>query len=141
MRRTQVPAPQITHINMTSLIDVCLVLVIILLVTAPMLSVADLPVDLPQAKTREADYEKNVSISYSAAGKVAVNDAVIPPATLRETLAARLLESGEEEMLVIVRADSHVSHAEVQYLLREARAAGARRLALATRQETGGDTP
>ena len=40
-------APIITRVNVTPIIDVALVLVIILLVTAPMLSVADLPVDLP----------------------------------------------------------------------------------------------
>jgi biopolymer transport protein ExbD len=43
----------ITKVNVTPIIDVALVLVIILLVTAPMLSVADLPVNLPQAQTRE----------------------------------------------------------------------------------------
>ena len=42
----------ITKINVTPIIDVALVLVIILLVTAPLLSVADLPVDLPQARSR-----------------------------------------------------------------------------------------
>ena len=56
MRRGRIPGYQImiTKINVTPIIDVALVLVIILLVTAPMLSIADLPVDLPQARTREA---------------------------------------------------------------------------------------
>jgi len=139
--QAQPPITQITKIETTPIVAVALVLVLILLVTAPLLSVADLPVDLPQAKTREADYEKNISISYSVAGEVAVNDEIVSPGMLRETLAARLLEAGEEEMLVIVRADSHVSHAEVQHLLREARAAGARRLAIATRQATDGGAP
>ncbi len=37
----------ITRVNVTPIIDVALVLVIILLVTAPLMSVADLPVNLP----------------------------------------------------------------------------------------------
>lgn len=135
--QVQPPTPQITKIETTPIVAVALVLVLILLVTAPLLSVADLPVDLPQAQTREADYERNISVSYSAHGDVAVNDEIIAPGALRAVLAQRLQEAAEEEMLVIVRADSHVSHAEVQHLLREARAAGARRLAIATRQATG----
>ena len=56
MRRRVVPDAQpITRVNVTPIIDVALVLVIILLVTAPMLSVADLPVNLPAAHTREAE--------------------------------------------------------------------------------------
>jgi biopolymer transport protein TolR len=134
------PVPQITKIETTPIVAVALVLVLILLVTAPLLSVADLPVDLPQAHTREADYEKNISISYSTFGDVAVNDEIIPASSLRATLAQQLAEAAEDDMLVIVRADSHVSHAEVQHLLREARAAGARRLAIATRQASQGDS-
>ena len=125
----------IAQINMTSLIDVSLVLVLILLVTAPLLSVADLPVDLPQARTREAESERNVSVSYSAFGEVALDDQILPLEDLRLALAARLAEPGNQDLLVVVRADSHASYVEVEHLLREARAAGATRLAVATRQK------
>ena len=69
MRRRFVASPDlITRINVVPIIDVSLVLVIILLVTAPLLSVADLPVDLPQAQTREAEDERNLSITLVAPG-------------------------------------------------------------------------
>jgi biopolymer transport protein ExbD len=57
MRRHRVPGYHlpITKVNVVPIIDVSLVLVIILLVTAPLMTVADLPVDLPQAHTREAE--------------------------------------------------------------------------------------
>ena len=59
MIRRAVPHPEaITRVNVTPIIDVALVLVIILLVTAPMMSVADLPVDLPSARTREAEDQR-----------------------------------------------------------------------------------
>src|SRR3990172_10431459 len=67
----------ITKINVVPIIDVSLVLVIILLVTAPLLSVADLPVDLPQARTREAEDERNVSITLGTTGRIAVDDVII----------------------------------------------------------------
>ena len=111
----------ITKINVTPIIDVALVLVIILLVTAPLLSVADLPVDLPQARTREAEDERNVSITADQ---------------LRPALQARLARSGNEGVLVVVRADSGAPYSAVHQLLEVARAAGATRLAIATRQRT-----
>ena len=138
MRRRFAPRPElITRVNVTPIIDVALVLVIILLVTAPMLSVADLPVNLPQAHTREAEDERNVSVTLSSGGHVAVDDEVVDRSRLRRRLAERLHEPGNENVLVVVRADSGAPYSAVRELLADARAAGARRLAIATRQQTG----
>jgi biopolymer transport protein ExbD len=127
-------AEPITRINVTPIIDVALVLVIILLVTAPLLSNADLPVDLPQARTREADNERNVSITYTAGGQLALDDQRVPADLFRGALRAKLAEAGNDNVLVVVRADSGVPYGAVRELLDEARTAGARRLAIATRQ-------
>ena len=136
MRRRVTPAPPIiTRVNVTPIIDVALVLVIILLVTAPMLSVADLGVNLPQAHTREAEDERNVSVTLGTDGRLAVDDAVVRPDQLRARLAARLAEPGNEHVLVVIRADSSAPYAAVRRLLEDARAAGAQRLAIATRQK------
>jgi biopolymer transport protein TolR len=130
------PHPEpITRINVTPIIDVALVLVIILLVTAPMLSVADLPVDLPRARSRDAEDERNVSVTLGANGELAVDQQRIASQDLRTVLSARLSEPGNADVLVVVRADSGAPHAEVRALLNEARAAGATRLAIATRQD------
>src|SRR2546422_4880826 len=101
MRRQVAPHFMITRINVTPLIDVALVLVIILLVTAPLMSVADLPVNLPQARAREAENERNVSVTLGADGRIAVDDRVVPAALLRAALAARLAEPGNRELLVV----------------------------------------
>ena len=131
----QAPDP-ITKINVTPIIDVALVLVIILLVTAPLLSVADLPVDLPTAHSREAEDEHNVSITLGTDGALAVDDRHVTIETLRGELRARLQSAGEREVLLVVRADSGAPYAVVRHLIEEARAAGAKRLAVATRQKT-----
>jgi biopolymer transport protein TolR len=127
----------ITKVNVTPIIDVALVLVIILLVTAPLLSVADLPVDLPQAQTRESEDERNLSITLSTNGTVAIDDAIVERAALEPALRARLLSKDNENVLVVVRADSNAPYGEVRGLLDEARNAGAHRIAIATRQKTG----
>jgi biopolymer transport protein ExbD len=124
----------ITKVNVTPIIDVALVLVIILLVTAPLMSVADLPVDLPQAVTREAEDERNVSITLGSDGRLAVDEHAVRLEELRSALAARLAEIGNPDVLVVVRADSDASYDQVQELLSMAREAGAKRLAIATRQ-------
>jgi len=135
MHRRHPSSELIIKPNMTPLIDVALVLVIILLVTAPLISVADLPVDLPQARTREAEDQRNVSITLGADGRLAIDEEVVTAERLRPTLAARLAEPGNHDMLVVVRADSGAPFSDVRRLLGEARAAGASRIAIATRQK------
>jgi len=135
-RRPQRCEELITKVNVTPIIDVALVLVTILLVTAPMLSNADLPVDLPQAHTREAENERNVSVTRDAHGDLAVDDHAVGLAGLRAAIRARLDTPGNENVLVVVRADTGTPYGEVRRLLAEARAAGAKRLAVATRQST-----
>ena len=135
-RRRVVTPPPITKINVTPIIDVALVLVIILLVTAPMMSVADLPVDLPQARTREAEDERNVSVTISSDGQFAVDETTVLRERLRATLEQRLAEPGNAGVLVVVRADTGVPFVTVRHTLEDARAAGAKRLAIATRQRT-----
>jgi len=140
MRRRAVPSSElITKVNVTPIIDVALVLVIILLVTAPLLSVADVPVDLPQASTREAEDERNISITLGTDGELAIDDKRIAPPSLTSALRDRLAEPGNADVLVVVRADSGAPYSSVRDLLERARAAGAKRLAIATRQKTRDD--
>ncbi len=137
MRRRSVgDQDMITKINVTPIIDVALVLVIILLVTAPLLSVADLPVDLPQARTREAEDERNVSITLSSTGRLAVDDQVVSAEDLSSLLRGKLSKRENENVLVVVRADSGAPYEAVSRLLSQAKAAGAVRIAIATRQKT-----
>jgi biopolymer transport protein TolR len=137
MRRTWMTQPEpITKINVTPIIDVALVLVIILLVTAPMLSVADLPVNLPQARTREAEDERNVSITIGSDGALAVDERIVAADALQAALSRRLAEPGNQDVVVVVRADTNVPYASLRDVLDQARAAGAARLAIATRQKT-----
>ncbi len=136
MKRRVVPVSEpITKVNVTPIIDVALVLVIILMVTAPMMAVSNLPVDLPQARTREAERERNLSITLSRDGRIALDDEDVSADTLNTAIARRLSQPGDEDLLVVVRADASTPYAQVRALLDQARAGGARRLAIATRQK------
>ncbi|MCB1183828.1 biopolymer transporter ExbD [bacterium] len=131
-------APLLTRINVTPIIDVALVLVIILLVTAPMLSVADLEVDLPQARTRDLEETGYVAITVGSDGQVAVDDQVLDgPDQIAPVLRNRRALSATGELAVVVRADARMSHAEVRDILDAARSGGATRVGIATRQTEG----
>ena len=133
--RARVQRPEIiTKVNVTPIIDVALVLVIILLVTAPMMSVSDLPVNLPQARTREAEDQRNVCITISEKGEFAVDDHTVAAGGLEPALALALARPCNRDVLVVVRADRQVPFSTIRHTLAQARDAGARRLAIATRQ-------
>jgi biopolymer transport protein ExbD len=135
MRRSaNSPQEIITKVNVTPLIDVALVLVIILIVTAPMLCATDLPVNLPAAHTREAEDERNVSVTIASNGDMAVDDQRVVAEQLRAHLTDLLARPGNQQVLVVVRADAGTPFRTVRQALDSARAAGARRLAIATRQ-------
>jgi len=128
----------ITKINVTPIIDVALVLVIILLVTAPLMSASNLPVNLPQAHTREAEDQRNLSITLGSDGTLAVDDKNVSRSELIAVISAKLAQPGNNDLLVVVRADSGAHYSKVRDLLEAARQAGAKRLAIATRQKVEG---
>jgi biopolymer transport protein ExbD len=132
--------PNRARINLTPIIDVALVLVIILLITAPMLSVADIDIKLPNAQTRGAEDEGRISITLGKTGELAVNEELVSPDKLREMLRMLLAREQNENMLVVVRADQEVPYELIRVILREAREAGATRLAIATLQSNKGNS-
>ena len=132
------PSPTMTKINVTPIIDVALVLVIILLITAPMLSVADLEIELPAAHSRDVEDQGFISITLSTSGEVAIDDKVLPGVDyIRAALEARIAEQESEKAMVVVRADAGLRHDLVRRVLEEARLGGATHLGIATRQEGG----
>jgi len=138
MRMRPPKSELITKVNVTPVIDVALVLVIILLVPARMMSVTERPANLPEARTREAEDQRNVSITIGDDGHMALDKTDIAPTDLRARLTEQLAQPGNQGVLVVVRADTSVPFAVVRQTLQDARAAGAHRLAIATRQRVGG---
>ena len=135
MREPLVPqAPTIAKINVTPIIDVALVLVIILLITAPILSITGMKLDLPQAATRGLEEYERLSITLAADGKMAIDEKEVPREELGAKLRSSLDAQGGRETLVIVRADEGTPYGVIRGVLAEARSAGAERLAIATRQ-------
>lgn len=132
------PTGTVAKINVTPIIDVALVLLIILMVTAPMIAVSDMEIALPPAETRSLDETNRVTLTVGPNGELAVDDTDVGHGELATLLRARFADK-EEDNVLIVRADESVPYASVQGLITEAKNAGAERIAIATRQRGNQD--
>ena len=134
-------SPMMNRINVTPIIDVALVLVIILLVTAPMLTVAELEIELPAAHSRETEDQGFISITLGSSGEIAIDELVISGVDqIRSTLMSQIAQQEEGKAMVVIRADASLPHSLVREVLEEARLGGATQLGIATRQKGGGES-
>jgi biopolymer transport protein ExbD len=125
------------HVNVMPIIDVALVLVVVLLVTAPMITVKDLQLTLPDAATRGAEDELRVTISLGSDGQIAVDEDLVTMDTLSAALIQRFQDMKKDNVLVVLRADTGTPYRTIREILHEARSSGAGRLAIAIRQNEG----
>jgi len=124
----------VTGINVTPLVDVCLVLVIIFMVTTPLLSRPVFDVRLPSAKTQEGEEKDKITVSLGADGRMAVDAQECPTLeALNRALVSALAAS--ESRLVVVRADRDATHGRLAQVMARAKDAGARSLTIATEQK------
>ncbi|HBL17856.1 MAG TPA: protein TolR [Elusimicrobia bacterium] len=131
--RFQLEDDQVVGINVTPLVDVCLVLVIIFMVATPMLTQPAFDVKLPVAQTKEGKEEDKVTISLSADGRMAIDAQEFKtPEELKRALGLAIART--ESALVIIRADKEATHGKLTELMGRAKEAGARTLTIATEQ-------
>jgi biopolymer transport protein ExbD len=120
----------ITEINVTPLVDVCLVLVIIFMVTAPLFSQPVMEVELPKATTDEGESTENITITIDPDENIAVNAKEVTIEELKPELKIKLQESTEK--YVIIRADNLTNHGIVLKALDMAKELGAKKMVFAT---------
>jgi biopolymer transport protein ExbD len=132
MKRVKAGEEPVTGVNVVPIIDVTLVLLVVLLVMSPIVNLPSLPVELPEAMTKETK-DQNISVSLSADGGVSIDQEIIEfkdlPTKLRRAI------KGREGLVVIVRADKNLPFGVVENLLRVVnKNAGSLPVAVATRQ-------
>ncbi len=139
MRRSFVESNvEVARIDVTPVIGVALVLVLILLITAPLFPVVDLGITPPEARTRGTEDARRVTVTMGVDGALAVDDRIVRVDRFEEEVARalRLQSDGDARPLVIIRADTASDHEVVQGVLRRVKAAGAERVAIGTLQRT-----
>jgi biopolymer transport protein ExbD len=125
----------VAGINITPLVDVCLVLVIIFMVTAPIMSDPVIKVTLPLAHA-DADLKETdkTTITLGKDGKVALDSKIYDDLQVFEgDLKVKLLDS--ESKVVIVRADKDALNGRMTDLMAKAKDAGALSMTIATEQK------
>ena len=100
----------ITDINVTPLVDVVLVLLIILMVTATAIVSKTIPMELPQAATGEQT-PSTLAVSIDQAGQVFLDTIPVTAEELRTRV--RAARETDEDLRAVIAADGRIAHAKV----------------------------
>ncbi|MGZ5050070.1 MAG: ExbD/TolR family protein [Methylobacter sp.] len=124
----------VSDINVTPLVDVMLVLVIILLVTAPLLT-QSVHVTLPKTAETTADIkEQPLQLGIDVQGNITLNKAALPDlAALEEALKAELQRN--PEIGLHLYADQGVVYAKVAEVMATVQHAGLTKIAFVTEKQ------
>ena len=123
-----------SDINVTPLVDVCLVLLIIFMVVTPMLQ-SGVDVMKPETKdpTKMPESAKQLTMAINKDGSVAVEEKWIP----NEDLKAHLEEihSQTPDKSVIIKADKRLKYKDVRKVMQVINEAGFSRVGVVTEKE------
>lgn len=118
----------LSEINITSLVDVMMVLLIIFMLTAPFIQ-AGIKVRLPRSKATVIKETEGVILSIDDQGEVYLNSEKVDRGDLEEALR-NLKTAGEEK--VFVRADKEVAYGVVMEVIGDVKAVGINEVGMIT---------
>ena len=124
------------EINLIPMIDVLLVIIIFLMLTTTYSRFAELHINLPSAQAEKLPERPNeINVVMTAGGEYRVNR---KPVTFRDVASFReeLRRAGEgmKEPVIVINADSKVTHQSVVRVMDAARQAGYGQIAFAVEQ-------
>lgn len=124
----------LTEINLTSLVDVCLTLVIIFMVASPFVLQSGISVSTPaleQASNDDEATDLKAEIYLKSDGSLLLNGSRMHVAVFGDSLRSLLAASHSKQ--VLISAEGEVLHDQVIAIMDEARQCGALRLAIVRR--------
>jgi biopolymer transport protein ExbD len=124
-------------INITPLTDIFLVLLIIFMVTSSVMATdgarAGVRVNLPKGATKEISTNaRDITVAITTDGKMVVDGKELSAEALRSKFEDAKKRDADTQ--VVVQADEATHHGRVVAVMELAKAAGLRRLAIATRR-------
>ncbi|HEV2851910.1 MAG TPA: biopolymer transporter ExbD [Thermoanaerobaculia bacterium] len=125
-----------SDINVTPLVDVCLVLLIIFMVVTPMLQ-KGVDVTLPETRDPEKmpENQKQLTVAIKADGNVFVGQNWVPEDNLKAAFEEVHASNPDKE--VIIKADRRLKYKKVRGLMQMINEAGFSRVGVATEKEKG----
>jgi biopolymer transport protein ExbD/biopolymer transport protein TolR len=119
-------------VNVTSLVDVMLVLLIVFMITAPMMQ-GGVDVELPRAEARPLSPKEGMVVSVNRDGRIFVDQT---PVTLRDfRVTFRSLVATRKPSGVYLQADTRVPYGQVVQVLAIIRGAGIQNVGLVAQEE------
>ena len=123
-------AEPMAQVNVTSLVDVFLVVLILFMVTAPLLN-SGVPLDLPDSRANAMDNEaQSITISLDAQGNAFIDDTPVPAGGFAQALEG--IDQSAEGPDVVLRADRALDYGRVMAIMGELNRAGLNRISLVT---------
>lgn len=123
--------PQLMIIPMIDIIF--FLLVFFMMSTLYMVEQHTIPVNLPQAAAAQQDIPKSVAVTVTAQGTLLVEQEEIPLNLLSKRI--QLEQAKNQECVFVLRGDKSVEYGKVVAVLDELKAAGAKRIAVATERK------
>lgn len=126
------------EINLVPLIDVLLVIIIFLVVSATFSRINELQINLPTAEAiQQQDKPLVINVGIDATGKTEINNGNVADPTVEEiTVALRKAAGSGKEPTIVISADAKTTHQSVVNVMEAARQAGLTHITFAT-QSTG----
>lgn len=122
------------EMNLVPLIDVLLVIIIFLIVSATFSKTNELQINLPTAEASAAeDKPLSVEVGVDANGKYTVNGKLIGEATVQAIAAALVVAvDGRKDPTIIINADAKSTHQSVVDIMEASRESGYTHITFAT---------
>ena len=123
----------ISAINVTPLVDVCLVLLIILMVSSTYIVSQTLKVQLPKTHSTDGRADKPSTVTLLKDGVVRWNEAAADKGEIEKNL--RLAYAADPEMNLVISADKEVQHGRVVEMIDLAKVVGVTKFAINVQTE------
>ena len=121
MRRRRERMGLNAEINVVSLIDVMMLLMVIFMITAPIMQ-GGVDVTLPKAEARPLEPKSGLVVTVDKTGRIHVDETILTFAEFKATFKALASDRGKEG--VYLRADAGVPYGDVVRVLAVMRASG-----------------
>ena len=118
----------ISQINVTPLVDVCLVLLIILMVSSTYIVAQSLKVQLPKSHSTDGTADKPATVTLLKSGGMRWNDKDATEDEVQKGMRDAI--AADPETSLVVSADKEVQHGRVVHILDLAKLAGVTKFAI-----------
>jgi biopolymer transport protein ExbD len=127
------------EMNLVPLIDVLLVIIIFLVVSATFSRVSELQINLPTAEANAPqDKPTIINVGVDASGRYVVNDVIVAEPTVDNiSLALRKAAGTSKEPTIVINADASATHQSVVNVMEASRQAGYVHITFATQVKSG----